>query len=76
MKKTIAKSSPTPAPSVVPEMLHRVRSHGNAVAGPAHGSPKSTKRDNVFSKSRDMREDRGLRQMKTAQNSQTFPHSR
>jgi hypothetical protein len=36
--------------------------------------PKSEKRDNVFSKSRDTREDRGARQMKMSKNPQTFPH--
>jgi hypothetical protein len=39
-------------------------------------NPKSQKRDNTFSKSRDTREDRGARQMKTAHDSQTFPHAR
>lgn len=34
------------------------------------------KRVNTFSKSRDTREDRGARQMKTAHSSQTFPHAR
>ena len=37
---------------------------------------KSEKRDNIFSKSRDTREDRGARQMKTSRSSQTFPHVR
>ena len=36
--------------------------------------PKPPKRDNTFSKSRDTREDRGTRQAKTQNNSQTFPH--
>ena len=39
-------------------------------------SPKPPKRDNTFSQSRDTREDRGSRQMKTTHNSQTFPHMR
>jgi hypothetical protein len=38
--------------------------------------PTSQKRDNIFSKSRDTREDRGSRQMKTSHESQTFPHGR
>jgi hypothetical protein len=38
--------------------------------------PKSQKRDHIFSKSRDTREDRGARQMKTSHNSQTLPHGR
>ena len=37
---------------------------------------KPPKRDNIFSKSRDTREDRGTRQMKTTHNSQSFPHVR
>jgi hypothetical protein len=36
-------------------------------------SPGSKKRDNIFSRSRDLREDRDERQMKTS-DSQTFAH--
>jgi hypothetical protein len=54
--------------SVFPKTLHRLRPNHKA----ATPSPKPQKRDNVFSKSRDTREDRGLRQMKTSHNSQTF----
>lgn len=39
-------------------------------------TPKPQKRDNTFSQSRDSREDRGTRQMKSKHNSQTFPHVR
>jgi hypothetical protein len=35
---------------------------------------KPEKRGNTFSQSRDIREDRGERQMKTTHNPQTFPH--
>jgi hypothetical protein len=49
---------------------HRVRTN----AAPATTKPKPPKRDNIFSKSRDTREDRGLREMKTSHNPQTFPH--
>ena len=38
-------------------------------------NPKPKKRDNIFSKSRDLREDRGTREMKTSHNDQTF-HAR
>ena len=38
-------------------------------------NPKPKKLDNIFSKSRDAREDRGTREMKTSHNDQTF-HSR
>jgi hypothetical protein len=40
----------------------------------ANPDPKPQKRDNTFSKSRDTREDRDVRQTKTDQ-SQTFPHT-
>jgi len=35
---------------------------------------KTGKRENTFSKSRDTREDRGTREMKTTHRSQTLPH--
>jgi hypothetical protein len=34
-------------------------------------NPKPPKRDNIFSQSRDVREDRGTREMKTSHNDQT-----
>jgi len=37
---------------------------------------KPPKRDNIFSQSSDIREDRSLRQMKHANKSQSFPHVR
>ncbi|MEJ0091487.1 MAG: hypothetical protein WDM80_17300 [Limisphaerales bacterium] len=56
-----------------PDFQVTVRQRG---AKPAAAlSAKPPKRDNIFSQSRDTREDRGARQMKTAQNSQTFPHA-
>ena len=42
----------------------------------ANPAPKPPKRDNTFSQSRDLREDRDTRQMKTAHKSETFPHSK
>ena len=42
---------------------------------PIPGS-KAEKRDNIVSKSRDMREDRSTREMKTSQNARSFPHVR
>ncbi len=53
---------------VFPKTLHRLRL---AVAA---ASKKQPKRDNTFSKSRDAREDRGERQMKTSHNPRTLPH--
>lgn len=38
-------------------------------------SPKPPKRDNTFSQSRDIREDRDTHQMKTTHKPQTFPHT-
>ena len=38
-------------------------------------NPKSKKRDNIFPKSRDLREERGTREMKTSHNDQTL-HAR
>jgi hypothetical protein len=56
---------------VYPQTLHQFRPETKAAA-----SPKPAKRDNVFSKSRDTREDRGTREMKTTQNTRSFPHAR
>jgi hypothetical protein len=39
-------------------------------------NPQAAKRDNIFSKSRDVREDRGTREMKTSQNARSFPQAR
>jgi hypothetical protein len=70
--KTAAATVPVTLPPVFPQTLHALRPNkpaGNLPAQPA-------KRDNIFSKSRDRREDRGERQMKTSHNAQTFPHAR
>ncbi len=56
---------------VFPQTLHQKRPDARTAA-----SPKPAKRDNIFSKSRDTREDRGERQMKTSHNAQTFTHGR
>jgi hypothetical protein len=53
---------------VFPQTLHRVRPR-RAKAAPGQKYPK---RDNIFSKSRDTREDRGMRQAKTSHNSKTL----
>jgi hypothetical protein len=65
----------TSAPKLVeaPVFQIAIRQRGANSSAGAPGS-KPQKRDNVFSKSRDTREDRGSRQMKTEHNSQTFPH--
>jgi hypothetical protein len=64
-KSKLVKTPPTP----VFEIAIRKR-----VAKAAAPNPKVKKRGNTFSKSRDTREDRSARQMKTAHNSQTFSH--
>jgi hypothetical protein len=56
---------------VFPKTLHQFR----PVPKAANSHPKPPKRDNIFSKSRDTREDRGTREMKTSHNDQTF-HAR
>jgi hypothetical protein len=59
----------TPLPPVFPVVIRQRKAKAVAV-------PKSPKRENTFSKSRDTREDRGARQMKTTHSSQTFTHAR
>jgi len=51
---------------VFPQTLHQKRPETKPVAG-----AKPAKRENTFSKSRDTREDRGTREMKTSQNDRT-----
>jgi len=53
---------------VFPKTLHRLRPNPEE----ATPSPRFQKRDNIFSKSRDLREDRGTREMKTSHDDQTF----
>jgi hypothetical protein len=55
---------------VFPQALHQKRTNTKTAGG-----SKAPRRDNVFSKSRDTREDRGTREMKTGGNDQTF-HAR
>jgi hypothetical protein len=70
MKAAKPKLVPSQTP-VFPKTLHRLRLNQSVVAP----NSKSEKRDNTFSKSRDTREDRGTREMKTSHNAQTFPHA-
>jgi hypothetical protein len=51
-------------PPVFPQTLHTLRPNPKAAT-------KAKKRDNIFSQSRDTREDRGTREMKTSHNDQT-----
>jgi hypothetical protein len=68
MKTSITKLAETPQTPVFPKTPHQLRTNPKE----ATPNPKSQKRDNVFSKSRDTREDRSTRQMKTTHNSQTL----
>lgn len=70
MKASTAKTVTLPESPVFPQMPHTLRPN------PESTNPKSTKRDNIFSKSRDLREDRGTREMKTTRNDQTFQHGK
>ena len=66
MKKTITKFAAIVQTPVFPKTAHQFRP-ALAVAA----SAKPLKRDNTFSKSRDVREDRGTREMKTSHSDQT-----
>jgi hypothetical protein len=72
MRASITQLAAAPQTPVFPQTLHRLRPNSEA----ATLDPKPQKRDNIFSKSRDTREDRGSRQMKTSHNAQTFQHGR
>ena len=67
MKKTKAAIPASPETPVFPQTLHRLRVKPAAI--PKGGL--TVKRENTFSKSRDIREDRSERQIKTSHNPQT-----
>ena len=71
MKTPIARFAATVQTPVFPQTLHQPRPDSKY----ASTHPKPAKRDSIFSKSRDTREDRGTREMKTSHNDQTF-HAR
>jgi hypothetical protein len=70
-KPATGKTAATPQTPVFPKEIHHPRP---SVVPVTNG--KAPKRDNIFSKSRDIREDRDARQVKTSQNNQTLPHGR
>lgn len=70
MKKPGAKKTVMNTVPVSPQAMRAV--HPIVAAESAKGKP----RDNIFSQSRDTREDRGTREMKTSHNSQSMPHGR
>lgn len=72
MKSSIPKITTTLQTPVFPQAVHQKRPEIKL----ADAEVKTPKREKIFSKSRDTREDRGARQMKTAHSSQTFPHTR
>lgn len=74
MKKSASKpaAATTPLPPVFPKTLHTVRTR--AKASPA--SSTAPVRDNIFSKSKDVREDRGTRQMKNTEKVRTVPSAK
>jgi len=71
MTKSLTDFAGTPQPPVFPKALHQSRANHYLVMA----NHKFKKRDNIFSKSRDLREERGTREMKTPHNDQTF-HAR
>jgi len=71
-KASITKLAGAPQTRAFPQTLHRVRVRAKEPVL----VPKSQKRENTFSQSRDTREDRGSRQMKMSHSPQTFSHGR
>jgi hypothetical protein len=67
MKNPKTQSMATAQTPVFPQTMHELRPNQKKVLP----HPKPKKRDNIFSKSRDVREDRGTREMKTSHNHQT-----
>jgi hypothetical protein len=65
-KKSSAESVAIAQTPVFPQTLHRLRPN------PEAATPKTKKPDNTFSQSRDTRENRGTREMKTKNNPQTL----
>ena len=63
-------SHPTPETPVFPKEIHQTRPPVAVVL--PHQKP--AKRDNVFSQSKDIREDRDSRQIKNSQSNQSLPH--
>jgi hypothetical protein len=66
--KTPASKIPAAAQNpVFPKTTHQLRPNSQEAAA----IPNPKKRDNIFSKSRDVREDRGTREIKTSHKPQT-----
>jgi hypothetical protein len=71
MTKSLTGLAGKPQSPVFPKTLHQLRPNHYLVMV----NHKFKKRDNIFSKSRELREERGTREMKTSHNDQTF-HAR
>ena len=71
MKASGNKRTARPESAVFPQALHRLRPAPKA----APAGSNAPVRDKVFSQSRDTRENRGERQMKTSHSPQTIPHA-
>jgi hypothetical protein len=67
-KPSNAKVDALPPPPVFPKEIHTLRPSSEALPP----GTKTKKRDNIFSQSRDNREDRGEREIKTSHNPQTM----
>jgi len=66
--KAPTKSAAIVETPVFPQTMHQLRPN------PVPANPNAKKRDNIFSRSRDTREDRGTREMKTSHNAQSLQH--
>ena len=67
MKTPADKIATAPQTPVFPKTPHRLRPNSKEAAA----NPNPKKRGNIFSKSRDKREDRGTREIKTADKPQS-----
>ncbi len=72
MKPAITKFANTPKNPVFKTSTRKPAADPKATTP----TPKPQKRDNIFSKSRDTREDRGTRQAKASRNPQTLSRGR
>ena len=70
MKESATHTSAIPESPVFPQTPHTLRPH------PEAAMPKTRKRDKIFFKSRDTREDRGMCEMNTSHKEQSFQHGR
>jgi len=72
METPSSKFSASVQKPVFPQTLHQLRTDPKT----ANAGAKPLKQNHTFSKSRDTREDRGTREMKTSHNAQSLPHAK